>query len=383
MKKKWCCLLNRFAALIAALVLCLALCVPCFASNNASTKKWVIVGEQNMNNEQGTQSKYFHLTPYSDGEVYAAVLGSYYTSFRLPNSSSSEGQGQLGYDLYGLYACNYPDWWRSSIPLGAVSYVQVDVKSLESRATPYGSGVPLSTASLRLFDLRNSISFAYDVNNKNLVPSIPASSGSVYQNSSSVPFFFVGAGNEDAGTGGLVVSPGLSVSVGESYVVNISQFNNVILGPSVKGLTNQHNGIGFAQVPLMNLSSDDFVIAVSQAVSGTYTYCTAEISFWCDATKLSPGLKVGDEFPSDSDAFDRLRDELLDQFPEAGDYIENGKSTIQGWNDTDTVDTDVASTSISALSAIFQNLGGFLFIISLMVFGAVVLRMLIRKAVDG
>ena len=383
MKKKQRCLFKRFAALVAALMLCVSLCVPAFASNNASTKKWVIVGEQNMNNEQGTQSKYFHLTPYYNGSIYASVLGSYYTSFRLPNSSSPDGQGQLGYDMYGLYACNYPDWWRSSIPLGAVSYVQVDVKSIESRSTPNGSGVSINSASMRLFDLRNAVSFVYDVNNSNLVPSIPATSGSVYQNSASVPFFFVGAGNEQAGTGGNVYSSSLTVSVGESYVVNISQFDNVIIGPSVKGLSTQHNGIGFATAPLMNLSSDDFVIAVTQAINGNYTFCTAAISFWVDANKLSPGLKVGDEFPADTDAFDQLRDELLDQFPEAADNIENGKATIQGWNDTETVDTDVASTSISALNALFQNLGGFLFIVSLMVFGAVVLRMLIRKAVDG
>ena len=94
-------------------------------------------------------------------------------------------------------------------------------------------------------------------------------------------------------------------------------------------------------------------------------------------------MQVGDEFPANNDAFDNLRDELLKQFPEVGDNIENGKPTIQGWNDTETVDSDVAVTSISALNAMFQNLGGFLFIISLMVFGAVVLRMLIRKAVDG
>lgn len=107
------------------------------------------------------------------------------------------------------------------------------------------------------------------------------------------------------------------------------------------------------------------------------------ISFWVDANKLPAGLRVGDEFPANTDAFDQMRDDLIDQFPEASENIQNGKDTLTGWNDTETVDTDVASSSISALNAMFQNLGGFLFIVSLMVFGAVVLRMLIRKAVDG
>ena len=78
-----------------------------------------------------------------------------------------------------------------------------------------------------------------------------------------------------------------------------------------------------------------------------------------------------------------MRETLIDQFPEASENIQNGKSTLTGWNDTETVDTDVASSAMSALNAMFQNLGQYLFIVSLMVFGAVVLRMFIKKAVDG
>ena len=141
-------------------------------------------------------------------------------------------------------------------------------------------------------------------------------------------------------------------------------------------------GVGLSTAYLTNLASDRLVMGV-RVNDGSYCMMTAEFTFWVDANKLPSGLKVGDEFPADTDAFDDLRDSLIDQFPEASDNINNGKDTIQGWNDTETVDTDVASTSISALNAMFQNLGGFLFIISLMVFGAVVLRMLIRKAVDG
>ena len=131
------------------------------------------------------------------------------------------------------------------------------------------------------------------------------------------------------------------------------------------------------------IAPDSFTVSSSWWNTYAQLSVRATMSYWVGADKLPSGLQIGDEFPADTDAFDQLRDDLIDQFPEASDNIQNGKDTIQGWNDTETVDTDIASTSISALNAMFQNLGGFLFIVSLMVFGAVVLRMLIRKAVDG
>ena len=375
MKKKQRCFVKRFAALVAALMLCVSLCVPVFASNNAQWRKWVITSERNLTNESGTSSKYFQLTPFYNGEIYAAVLGSYYTEFRFPNSPSGN---EYGWDMSGLYVCNYPDWWRSAIPLGAVSYIQVDVKTLSTRSTPNGSDTSATSAGLYIFDRHNSIAFSYDVEH---VGTSAGTSGALSQFSPSSPFFLTDAGNSYAGNSGATSLGYISVSSGSSYLVNLSQMENLVIGPVIKGSDN--TGIGFSRVPLMNLSSDDIIIAVSRWTSGQYTYCTAEISYWVDANKLSPGLKVGDEFPADSDAFDELRETLIDQFPEASENIENGKSTLTGWNDTETVDSDVASTSMSALNAMFQNLGSFLFIVSLMVFGAVVLRMFIKKAVDG
>ena len=158
---------------------------------------------------------------------------------------------------------------------------------------------------------------------------------------------------------------------------------------SFSGTSDFNVGLSY---PFYNCSSSDLIWIVlprnliassTSAMAGSFISVRCTISYWVDANKLPAGLKVGDEFPADTDAFDQLRDDLIEQFPEASENIENGKATIQGWNDTETVDTDVASTSISVLNALFQNLGGFLFLVSLMVFGAVVLRMLIRKAVDG
>lgn len=376
MKKKQRCLLKRFAALVAAMVICSSLCVPAFASNNAQWRKWVITDEAMLPNEQGTNSKYFQLTPYQDGAVYAAVVQSFTTRFRL-SATGADGTVTYGGDSYALNCYNYPDWWRSAIPLGALSYIQVVPKSIGSASSPFASSWTSATsASLRFFDSNNridSLVWSTAGNSSNMTSPggiSTAAAPDIYLTSAAFP------------SGGFLNTGSLSVRVGQTYRVALSSFQNIVTGWPFSSSNVLTHGVGLSSAYLTNLSSDRLVIGVSVR-DGYYSMLTAEITFWVGANKLPSGLQVGDEFPADTDAFDDLRETLIDQFPEAADNIENGKATIQGWNDTETVDTDVASTSISALNALFQNLGGFLFIVSLMVFGAVVLRMLIRKAVDG
>lgn len=373
-KKKHRCLVKRFVALVAALMVCASLCVPCFAANNAQWRKWVVTGERNMTNENGTMSRYLHLTPFQDGKIYAANILSHISAVTLnyDQNSSNVGSGPVSYFISAL---NYPDWWRSAIPLGAMSYVQVDVKKITADSTPFPSSpTAVSSCSLYFFDSANSVDLSVDMSSY-AGNSVYGYGGSLSQTSGSPLFISEGFTVSNAYYSASFVT----VQPGSSSIIGISNFNNVRFGWPINHFG---GGISFDTVPLVNLSSERLVIA---AVSSNSKYCSvnAEISFWVDANKLPAGLQVGDEFPADTDAFDKLRDDLLNKFPEAGENIENGKDTIQGWNDNETVDTDVASTSIAALNALFQNLGGFLFVVALMVFGAVVLRMLIRKAVDG
>ena len=378
MKKKQRCLLKRFAALVAALMLCVSLCVPAFASNNAQWRKWVITDEAMLPNEQGTNSKYFQLTPFQDGEVYAAVVQSFTTKFRF-TVTNDDGSYFHGGDSFALNCYNYPDWWRSAIPLGALSYIQVVPKFIGYASSPFASSwTSASSARLYFFDSNNRID--------SLVWSTPGNSSnstSVGGYSSAVaPDIYLTDASFPSEPSTFINIGALWVKVGQTYRVSLSTFQNIVTGWPFSSSVSPTLGVGLSPAYLTNLSSDRLVMGV-RVNDGSYCMLTAEFTFWVDANKLPSGLKVGDEFPSDTDAFDDLRDSLIDQFPEASDNIENGKDTIQGWNDTETVDIDVASTAISVLNAMFQNLGGFLFIISLMVFGAVVLRMLIRKAVDG
>lgn len=378
MKKKQRCLLKRFAALVAALMVCASLCVPALASNNAQWRKWVITDEAMLPNEQGTNSKYFQLTPFQDGAVYAAVVQSFTTKFRF-TVTNDDGSYFHGGDSFAINCYNYPEWWRSAIPLGALSYIQVVPKSIGYASSPFASSwTSASTARLYFFDSNNRIdSLVWSTaGNSSNFTSVGGYSSAVAPN-----IYLTDASFPSEPSTFLNIGP-LWVNVGKTYRVALSSFQNIVTGWPYSSSVSPTLGVGLSTAYLTNLSSDRLVMGV-RVNDGSYCMMTAEFTFWVDANKLPSGLKVGDEFPADTDAFDNLRDSLIEQFPEASENIKNGKDTLTGWNDTETVDTDVASSAMSALNALFQNLGSFLFIISLMVFGAVVLRMFIRKAVDG
>lgn len=379
-------LFKRFAALVAALMLCASLCLPCFASNNASTQKWVITEQKQLANESGTQSTYFHVSPYVNGELYR-------TRFITESSSIQSTVSDSYYDWWSL-PVNYPDWWRAPVPLGSRSYIQVDSpRVVEWRRTSGASYTMGETLSGTLEFLLVNPEYGFSVSR-----SYTSSAMTLSQDVILYPVDTISAVETTSGptssrslaTG--IRFPNISSNLNQSGTQAIESFSQVIMGFN-QYYSSANETLNFSlrsMSVLYNASSDSLILFVSYpswhtpSTPGKYRLeATAVVSYWIDANKLPPGLSVGDEFPANNDAFENLREELLEQFPEASDNIETGKDTIEGWNDTETVDTDVASSSISVLNALFQNLGGFLFIVSLMVFGAVVLRMLIRKAVDG
>lgn len=379
MNKKQRCFCKRFAALVAALMLCASLCVPVFASNNASTRKWRVVASEQRAGENGLLTTYFKLSPYENGALYQVPL---YTRFGAASKSIS------GITVYDVWAepVNYPDWWRSDIPLGARSYVEIsNIQNLSYRFN--GSD---SQSSFVILPVHRDTLMRFSF-------STYSSASSFSGDLSVVPVLF----NRSFGLGPNVVSVSSFGYNFEKADVNDSSFSvigaletrkNLVYTPidlSFSGTTDFDVGLSS---PFYNCSSSDLIWIVlpldltassTSAMFGSFASVRCTISYWVGANKLPDGLQVGDEFPADSDAFDQLRDDLIDQFPEASENIKNGKDTIQGWNDTETVDTDVASGASGLLGGLFQNLGTFLFSVSLLCFGAVVLRMLIRKAVDG
>lgn len=374
MNKKQRCLLKRFVALVSALVICAAFCVPCFASNNASSQKWVVTGEANLKTQSGVIGRYLQLTPYVGGEVYATNFSSLFVS----RDSTVDGN-TVHYEC--VIPFDYPDWWRSALPLGANTYIAIDNVRLVHGSQNGGltSSDNYSPSSVVFYPLNDVYSF-------DLSLPLPYGSDKVLT-SKFAGYFIRSTYNSDSFQN--VAANGIYVAVGSSSSTTLLQDCSQVVASTGFNFSQIYGSNGLSLMPiktLYNLSSDHLVLAVAPygfTGSTAYLEVTAEISFFVDANKLPSGLQVGDEFPANTDAFDQLRDDLIDQFPEASENIQNGKDTLTGWNDTETVDTDVASSAMSALNAMFQNLGSFLFIISLMVFGAVVLRMFIRKAVDG
>nr|DAP16161.1 MAG TPA: Protein C [Inoviridae sp.] len=95
---------------------------------------------------------------------------------------------------------------------------------------------------------------------------------------------------------------------------------------------------------------------------------------------LLPDVKLGGWL---SDSPEDLQDAITKEFDIDSDTLKDSKDNLNSWNSASSVDSDIASGASGLLGALFQNLGTFLFSVSLLCFGAVVLRMLIRKAVDG
>ncbi len=378
MKIKQRCLLKRFAALVAALMLCSSLCVPTFASNNASTKKWVVVAEDQMRGENGVLTKYFKLSPYQNGDLYQTIFTTQYGFADKIISGNSYAD---------VWACplNYPDWWRADIPLGAMAYIE-----FSNIAYPSGSYNGKEVTDWQFIPIYRPYIMDYSF-------SAYSSATSFSGKLSVVPVSFVRSTDSGIANTTSLSSSGFRFSSSEispDLVIRgpLQSCQNLTYTP-VLSIGGSANDFEISNTyPFFNCSSNDlsWIIApdnflVTENWWDTYAQLSirATMSYWVDANKLPPGLQIGDEFPANTDAFDNLRDDLIDQFPEASDNIQNGKDTIQGWNDTETIDSHVADGAFGLIEGIFQNLGSFLFSVSLLCFGAVVLRMLIRKAVSG
>lgn len=104
-------------------------------------------------------------------------------------------------------------------------------------------------------------------------------------------------------------------------------------------------------------------------------------TLWVPASLLPKDVQVGDWISHGT--MDKLQDQLVNDFDVNSDTLKNSKQNFDSWQNSNTIDTDVANTSLDIINGLMQNVGQFAFIVSLLCFGAVVLRVLIRKAVEG
>lgn len=104
-------------------------------------------------------------------------------------------------------------------------------------------------------------------------------------------------------------------------------------------------------------------------------------TLWVPDSLLPSNVAIGD-WISKADV-ESLQDQLVKDFDINSDTLKDSKANFDSWQNSNTIDTDVANTSLDIINGLMQNVGQFAFVVSLLCFGAVVLRVLIRKAVEG
>lgn len=396
MKKKQRCLLKRFAAFVAAFMMAFALSVPAFAASET---------EADMPSRSDFSShlnSWFVWRSRSYGGVLCYELTASPLSFDSSGSFTSGFQGSFlstfydvsvisGDDTTYYYACATPvplhgitGSWSSlpSFPVGTgASYSSCSV-CLYSKSSWLGT--PSNSSGLVAF-----LAPAYSSSSSSV--SFGASSGSSFDSivASTFPtplysFPFAFRSETSSSRSSYVLQGGMTSPINSnSSGFNVLDFSytRFLLKPSVFSRYSQgflvpssNLGLVVASVP-SHPSGGTINSASSYALSSCYLVPTLLVP-----SGLLPDVKVGDWI---SDSPEDLQKALTNEFNVDSGKLKDSKDSLNSWNSTSSVDSDVASGATGLLNGIFQNLGTFLFSVSLLCFGAVVLRMLIRKAVDG
>ena len=389
MNKKQRCFVKRFAALVAALFSCLCFCIPCFASNNAATFEWVITAEKQMYGENGQLTRYLQLSPFVDGNFYAATFETRFLSYlgSYPDSASS----YVSYPQ--LWGCpvNYPDWWRSDLPLGRDARVQFDNLTF----IPDGSSSLFSGLTSVSFLPQNK-AYSFDVTADNVVDNPNSPEPDVHL-SGRFPFYLIYTYSEPTNNdvqgsfsdSYLLCLTGKPVSFGSSspviYYLSEDQcvltLNQNYLHYSYYWIDSLANAslsqIEWVVMPDVSSWSDEQILQLNNKILKV----SAEISFWIDASKLPAGLEVGDSFPA-PDHFDSLRDSLLDKYDVEENMNQTEKFFGPSVNEFDSIDSSVADSSSSFLASLFDSFSFVLYPVLIMFLGALFLRIVLRKAVS-
>lgn len=104
-------------------------------------------------------------------------------------------------------------------------------------------------------------------------------------------------------------------------------------------------------------------------------------TLWVPDALLPADVKVGD-WISKADV-ESLQDQLVKDFDVNSDTLKNSKQNLESWQNSNTIDTDIADIAFSVFHALFGTaLASFVSTVVLLCFGAVVLRILLRKALE-
>lgn len=392
MNKKHVCLYKRFAALVAALILVFSLSVPAFAVSETEAD---MPSLDDFYSHHGSWFVWRKLI-YSGIDCFEllcspiAVSGSSYT---LPYSISySTGAFDVSYlaNDSGLaydYACAFP------YPLRGASGLWSELPSFS-----IGFGFSPQTSVVRVYSTSPQPSGTYgfltsSFSRSDRILSFGNTSG--YSSGSSTdtldsftfssPFYsypFAFRESTSSSASGYVLQGGDSMFIVPPNVhanlrhINLNS-NRYLLGthsfvPYPSGYTVPSSDIGFVFVQMPSSSPVYSASAFDTTASFAFSLLVP--------ASLLPDVKLGGWL---SDSPEDLQDAITNEFDIDSDTLTNSKNDLNSWNSASSVDSDIASGASGLLGGLFQNLGTFLFSVSLLCFGAVVLRMLIRKAVDG
>ena len=392
MNKKCLCFFKRFAALVAALVLVFSFSVPAFAASDMEADMPLL---DDFYRHHGSWFVWRKLI-YNGTDCFEllcspiVVTGSSYTlPYSVSYSTTAFDVSYLANDAGKAYdyACAFP------YPLRGASGLWSELPSF-----PVGTGFNPLTSVVRVYSTSAQPSSTYgfltsSFSRSDRILSFGNTAGSSSGSSTdtldsfifSSPFYsypFAFRQSTSSSASGYVLQGGQS-----SFIVPPNSYsglnfisltstryllgtNSFVSYPSGYTIPSSDIGFVFVQKP----SSSPVYSASAFGSSGSFAFSLVV------PVSLLPDVKLGDWF---SDSPEDLQDAITNQFDIDSGTLKDSENSLKSWNSSSSVDSDVASGASGILGAIFQNLGTFLFSFSLLCFGAVVLRMLIRKAVDG
>lgn len=392
MNKKCRCFFKRFAALVAALFISFSLPVSALAvsdtladmpslddfyKHHGSWYVWRSITESGF--------LYYELlcSPISvSGSSYSLPYSVSYSTNAFDVSYLANDSGK-SYD----YACAFP------LPLRGASGYWYELPSF-----PIGLSSKTDTCQVRVYSTVNQPSGTYgfltsSFSRSDRILSFGNTAGSSSGSSTdtldsfifSSPFYsypFAIRQTTSSSASGYVLQGGYS-----NFIVPLSDYSRAryINLSSTRYLRGTHDFVSYPSG--YTIPSSDIGFVFVQQPSSTPVYSASAFdstgsfafSLLVPASRL-PDVKLGDWV---SDSPEDLQDAITNQFGIDSGTLQNSKDNLNSWNNSSSVESDVAAGASGLLGALFQNLGTFLFSVSLLCFGAVVLRMFIRKAVDG
>lgn len=386
------CFFKRFAALVAALLLVFSLSVTAFAASDTEAD---MPSLDDFYNHHGSWFVWRRATlsnlPYY--ELLCSPISVSGTSYSLPYSVSYSTKA---FDVSYLandsgkaydYACAFP------LPLCGASGYWYELPSF-----PIGMGMNPDYCMVRVYSTADQPSGTYgfltsSFSSSDRILSFGNTSGSSSGSSTDTldsytfysPFYsypFANRQSSSSSASGYVLQGGVS-----SFIVPPSDYSRerYIYLNSTRYLLGTHSFVSYPSGYTIPSSDIGFVFVKKPSSSPVYSASAFDttgsfaFSLLVPASRL-PDVKLGDWI---SDSPEDLQDVIIKEFGIDSGTLQDSKDNLNSWNNSSSVESDVAAGASGLLGGLFQNLGTFLFSVSLLCFGAVVLRMLIRKAVDG